>query len=197
MHDDHFKPLPWTKLNRNTSCYLPKTIVHTPVNANSPALEVMTDFRRVSPIAVSRDVSLDEANRLMTLCNVHCLLVIDAQRHLLGLVTEAGTKGHRPLAAAYKMGIRPSELVVANVMIDKHDDAEVIHMEDVIHARVGNVLATLKELAIPYCPVVDHDEDNNHVLCGIFSLSQIERQMGHEPHFVPIAQTFSEIVNHP
>lgn len=197
MQDDHFKPLPWIKFNRNVPCYLPKTAAYTPVDANSPALESMTDFRRVTPVTISRDVSLNEANKVMALCNVHCLLVVDAQRHLLGLVTEAGTKGHRPLAVAYKMGIRPSELTIGNVMIEKHDAAEVMHLTDVIHARVGNVLTTLKELSTPYCLVVDHDKEGDHVLCGLFSLAHIERQMGLESHFVPIAQTFSEIVSHP
>jgi len=195
MQDDQFKPLPWTKLNRNVPCYLPKPLTHTPVSASSPALEVMTDFRHITPVTISRDVSLDDANKAMALCNVHYFLVVDEQRQLLGLVTEAGTKGNRPLAVAYEMDIQPSELVVGNVMIDKHDDAEVLHLADVIPARVGNVLATLRKLATPYCLVVDHDEKNRHVLCGLFSLSQIERQMGLEPQSVEIAQTFSEIVN--
>ncbi len=195
MPATRFKPLPWTRLKRGVPCYLPRAAAPAAVNPDSPALAVMTDFRRTTPITVSREAALDEANRIMKACNVHYLLVADQQAQLLGIVTEAGTKGHRPLAVAHTLGIRPSELVVGNVMINKHDDVEVMHLRDVTPARVGNVVATLKELAMPYCLVVDHDDEDNHVLCGVFSLSQIERAMGLSPQSVEVAQTFSQVVS--
>ena len=70
-----------------------------------------------------------------------------------------------------------------------------MHLRDVAGARVGNVVATLREMGVPYCLVVDHDEEDHHVLCGVFSLSQIERQMGLVPQSSEIAQTFSDLVN--
>ena len=85
-------------------------------------------------------------------------------------------------------------LVVGDVMVNKHDDAQVMHLSDVTAAKVGNIIATLKELGTPFCLVVDHDAEDNHVLCGVFSLSQIERQMGLELHGEEIAQTFSQVV---
>ena len=112
MPDTHFKPLPRTKLKRGVPCYLPKVAVRPTVDANSPALKAMTDFSGAVPITVSHNASLDEANRIMALCHVHYLLVADEQRQLLGLVTEAGSKGHRPLTAAQTLGVRPGELVV-------------------------------------------------------------------------------------
>ncbi|MBN8449679.1 MAG: CBS domain-containing protein [Candidatus Accumulibacter sp.] len=195
MPDTRFKPLPWTRLQRGVPCYLPKPATRPPVDAQSPALAVMTDLQRVAPVAIARDTSLEDANRIMLLCHTHYLLVADEQSHLLGIVTEAGTKGHRPLAVAHTMGVRPSELVVGDVMISKHDDAEVMHLRDVSTARVGNVLAALKELGTPHCLVVDHDEEDHHVLCGVFLLSQIERQMGLAPQSAEIAQTFSQVVS--
>ena len=195
MPDSHFKPLLWTKLRRGVPCYLPKAAVGARVDAHSPALAVMTDFRRFAPVTIARDAALDEANRLMTLCNVHYLLVGDEQRQLLGIVTEASTKGHRPLATAHAMGIRPRELVVGNVMINKHDDAEVVHLKDLAEAKVGHVLATLKELGTSSFLVVEHDESDNHVLCGAFFLAQIERQMGGASQPDEVAHTFSQVVN--
>jgi len=194
MPDTRFKPIPWTRLTRGVPCYLPAPGASTPVDASSPALEVMTDYRRQAPVTISRNASLDEANRLMTLCKVQYLLVTDEQQQLLGIVTEAGTRGNQPLAVAHRMGVRPGELVVANVMIDKHNEAEVMHLRDVAHARVGNVVATLKALGTPLCLVVDHDEEDHHILCGIFSLSRIQRRMGIQPETEEIAQTFSQVV---
>ncbi|HMW54703.1 MAG TPA: CBS domain-containing protein [Accumulibacter sp.] len=195
MPDTRFKPLPWTRLKRGVPCYLPRMAkTAAPVDANSPALRVMTDFQQMTPITIARDASLDDANRIMALCHVHYLLVADGQRQLQGIVTEAGTKGHRPLAVAHTLGVRPGELVVGDVMIKQHDDVEVMHLRDVHTARVGNVVATLKELGTPYCLVVDHDEEDNHILCGIFSLSKIEREMG-LAQSTEIAQTFSQVVS--
>ena len=155
----------------------------------------MTDYRRLTPVTISRSASLDDANRAMTLCRVQYLLVTDEQQQLLGIVTEAGTRGNQPLAVAHRLGVRPGELVVGNVMIDKHDEADVLHLRDVAQARVGNVVATLKELGTPFCLVVDHDEEDHHVLCGVFSLARIQRQMGLEAHTEEIAQTFSQVVS--
>ncbi len=195
MPDNHFKSLPWTKLRRGVPCYLPTAAVGARVDAQSPALAVMADFRRFAPVTIAHDAALDEANRLMTLCNVHYLLVGDEQRQLLGIVTEACTKGHRPLATAHAMGIRPRELVAGNVMINKHDDAEVVHLKDLAEAKVGHVVATLKELGTQSCLVVEHDESHNHVLCGAFFLAEIERQMGGESATEEIAHTFSQVVS--
>ena len=93
------------------------------------------------------------------------------------------------------MGIRPRELVVGNVMINKHDDAEVVHLKDVDGAKVGNVVATLKALGTPSCLVVEHDEADHHILCGAFFLPQIERQLGGESTTEEIAHTFSQVVS--
>jgi CBS domain-containing protein len=195
MPDTRFKPLPWTRLQRGVPCYLPKPVVRPVVDVHSPALAVMIDFQRRAPIAVARDASLDEANRIMALCKVHYLLVADAQDHLLGIVTAAATRGDRPLAVAHAMDVRPSELLVGDVMNRKHDDAEVMHLSDMTTARVGNVLAALREMGTSHCLVVDHDEENHHILCGLFLLPEIERQMGRVPQTAEIAQTFSQVVS--
>lgn len=195
MPDTRFKPLAATRLTRGVPCYLPRAAAHQAVDANSPALAVMTDFQRLTPITISRDASLEDANKMMALCHAHYLLVADEHRQLLGILTEAGSKGHRPLAVAHGMGVRPSELVVGDVMIKQHDDVKVMHLRDVTNSRVGNVVAGLKELGAPYCLVVDHDEEDNHILCGIFSLARIEREMGLAPQTGEIAQTFSQVVS--
>ncbi|MCM8626230.1 CBS domain-containing protein [Accumulibacter sp.] len=194
MPETRFKPLAWTKLQRGVPCYLPQPPARQRVDVHSPALSVMTDFQRLTPITVRHDMSLDEANRIMGLSHAQYLLVADGQNHLLGIASEASTRGHHPLAVAHQLGIRPGELMVGEVMIKKHDDAEVMHLRDVRTASVGNVLAALKELASPFCLVVDHDEEDHHVLCGIFSLAHIERLMGVTPS-VEVAQTFSQVVS--
>jgi hypothetical protein len=137
MPDTRFKPLPLTRLTRGVPCFLPQAAVRTGVDATSPALAVMTDLQHVTLVTIARDTSLDEANRIMRLCHVRYLLVADAQRHLLGIVTDAGTKGDKPLAVAHTLGVRPSELVVGDVMVNKHDDAQVMHLSDVTAAKGG------------------------------------------------------------
>jgi CBS domain-containing protein len=72
MPDTRFKPLPWTRLQRGVPCYLPKPVTRPPVDAQSPALAVMTDLQRVAPVTIARDTSLEDANRIMLLC--HTLL---------------------------------------------------------------------------------------------------------------------------
>lgn len=195
MPDQRFKPVPWTKLTRGVPCYLQKPADPTSIHIHSPAIEVMTDYRRARPVTISPNASLDEANKMMARSNAQFLLVADEHEHLLGIVTDTGTQGSRPLAVAHQKSVRPSELVVADVMIDKHDEAEVTHLSDVLNARVGNVLAMLKALGTTYCLVVDHDEAEHHVLCGVFSLPRIERLIGLDPQTEELAHTFSQVVS--
>lgn len=193
--EQRFKPVPWTKLTRGVPCYLPKPADPASVQIHSPAIEVMTDFRRALPVTIAPNASLDEANKLMARYSTQLLLVAGEHGHLLGIATNSGTQGNRPLAVAHQRNVRVNELLVADVMIDKHDEAEVMHLRDVLNARVGNVLATLKALGTTYCLVVDHDEAEHHVLCGVFSLPRIERLIGLDPQTEEVAHTFSQVVS--
>ena len=84
------------------------------------------------------------------------------------------------------------------------EQVEVIAYADVEGARVGHVLETLRRAGRQHALVIDFDESpgrppfdpptRRHMVRGIFSISQIARQLGVAvPSAGEVARTFSEI----
>lgn len=173
------------------------------VTSGSPALQVMTDLARVTPATIRPQAPLAGANQFMITRGVRLLLVVDDLENVLGLITATDLLGERPMLVATQRGLRRDELTVADVMTDA-EQVEVIALADVQGARVGHVLATLQRAGRQHALVVDHDAvpparplespTRRAMVCGIFSISQIARQLGVSlPAGGEIARTFSEI----
>jgi CBS domain containing-hemolysin-like protein len=89
-------------------------------------------------------------------------------------------------------GVRHAEIVVRDIMTPA-DRLDVIDLNDVLHAEVGHVVATLKQSGRQHALVVDADEAGRQMIRGIFSATQIARQLGIVLHTPEIARTFAEI----
>ena len=185
-----FDPLPIRELGAGAGFCRPTQSQAARVTPESPALHVMTDLARVAPATIRPDAPLYGANQFMITRGVRLLLVVD-ERHeaVLGLISASDILGERPLQMAASRGLRMSELAVVDVMTAAAD-IEVIPLADVEGARVGHVLETLRRLGRQHALVVDAE----HRVRGIFSLSQVARQLGLElPSGGEVARTFAEI----
>ena len=60
-------------------------------------------------------------------------------------------------------------------------------------ARVGDIVASLLDTGRQHTLVIEKDDQGNPVVCGIFSLTQIEKQLGVAIPSTEIARTFTEI----
>jgi CBS domain-containing protein len=173
------------------------------VSTESPALEVMTDLARATPATIRAQAPLAGANQFMITRGVRLLLVVDDHEHVLGVITATDILGERPMLVAAERGMRRDELTVADIMIPAAQ-VEVIALADVLAARVGHVLETLRRAGRQHALVVDFDEiasarplappGRQAMVRGIFSLSQIARQLGVSVATGgEVARTFSEI----
>jgi predicted transcriptional regulator len=176
---------------------LPSGRTASQVQIDSPASEVMTDLRAVNAVTISPDDSIDVANRVMIDKRVRALFVVDdATRHMLGVVTASDILGERPLQVAQQLDVHRGDLVVRDIMTVA-DKLEVLDLHDVVRARVGNIVATLQQSGRQHALAVEVAEGGDAgaiTVCGIFSLTQIARQLGIPPgsrH--DIAHTFAEI----
>jgi hypothetical protein len=70
---------------------------------------------------------------------------------------------------------------------------EVLCMDDMQTARVGDVVATLKAHGRQHALVVERTPDRSQVLRGMFSISQINRQLGTQVDTLGVAGTFAEL----
>ena len=176
---------------------LPPPRAPLPVQIDSAAIEVMTDLVRVSPVTIRPDASVDAANRLMIDKRVRALFVVDdAEGHIVGLVTATDILGERPVLVAHQRSMRHGDVVVRDIMTAA-SKFEVLDFRDVIRARVGNIVATLQHAQRQHALVVELAEPREPAsitVRGIFSLTQIARQLGISPGPMhDIAQTFAEI----
>jgi hypothetical protein len=87
----------------------------------------------------------------------------------------------------------PREHVLVSDILLPQQDLEVLDMADVRVARVGHVVATLKKAGRQHAVVVEHDGQGRQTVRGLFSATQIARQLGVTIHTSEIARTFSEI----
>jgi hypothetical protein len=191
-----FAPLPQSTSTPGCRIKLPLPSGVPRVSLDSPATDVMTDLRRVGAITVDETASVDEANAAMIAGGVRALFVVDEARQVLGIVTATDVLGERPVMIAQERGLRHSDILVRDIMAPG-DRLEIIDLRDVQHARVGDVVATLKRAGRQHAIAVETSsapDQTDTWVHGIFSLTQIARQLGVWPHPThDLARTFAEI----
>jgi CBS domain-containing protein len=203
MMQRDYQPLPIQELGVAAGFRRPSQPQAARVTPESPALHVMTDLARVSPATIRPQAPLAGANQFMIARGVRLLLVIDEHETVLGVITATDILGERPMLAATARGLRRDELTVADVMTSA-EQIQVIALTDVESARVAHVLETLRRAGRQHALVVDFDEipsgrplqppAKRTMVRGIFSISQIARQLGVSVQTGgEVARTFSEI----
>jgi len=187
----HYEPLQQALISPR-GCHLLDVFNPPAVNADSPATLVMTDLSRVPSATITADATLDEANHSMLVRGVRLLLVVAETDKIIGLVTSVDVLGEKPVLVAQKRQSRRTDLRVADVMVPV-EKMEALAIEDVRKARVGNIVATLKADGRAHALVLGQQADGRQFLLGIFSASQIARQLGVQIHTYEVARTFAEI----
>jgi CBS domain containing-hemolysin-like protein len=163
------------------------------VDAHSAAVEVMTDLHRVPAATIPPSMPLDQVQQAMILRGVRMLLVVDSHRGVKGLVTTHDLLGEQPVAVAQGRGIKLAELTVADIMIPV-EAIEAFTLRDVLNASVGDVVDALRDIGRQHALVIEPDSRGGApAVRGIFSASQIARQMGVPPFVGDVARTFAEI----
>lgn len=186
-----YKPLPFNKLAPGAGFFQPST--YRLVQVDSPAIEVMTDLQQVSAATIGPDVKLAEATQRMIARGVRLLLVVDPDDAILGLITARDTMGERPIKFIQQNGGKHGDLRICDCM-SPSSTIEVLRLNDVLRAEVGHIVATLKNVGRQHAMVVDTDvTTGKESVRGIFSITQIGRQLGMSLQAFEVAKTFAEI----
>ena len=162
------------------------------VTLDDPAIRAMTDFREVTAIVILPGDTVDEAHRRMIQRGVRSLLVIDQDRAVVGVITTTDILGEKPMQVITQRGIRREELVVRDVMTPQ-DLLEAFDLAEVRATKVGHVVATLKKAGRQHALVAEYDAKGRQTVRGLFSATQIARQLGVSIPTTEVARTFSEI----
>jgi CBS domain-containing protein len=186
-----FPPLPISPLRPDVGFCAPEQDRPSRVSIEEPAQSVMTDLSRVTAVVIRPTDGIDEALARMKQRAVRSLLVIDAERRVVGVVTAHDLLGEKPMRFVEASGVRHQDILVQDVMTP-HEKLEAIDFDDVRGAKVGHVVATLRHSGRQHALVTEPDGR----IRGIFSVTQIARQLGVNPQSVnptEILQTFAEI----
>jgi CBS-domain-containing membrane protein len=192
---EYFVPLRVTALNDNATLYWPTQSPPESVTLESSATSVMTDLKQVPAQTIEAEASIEEANTKMIRQGVRLLFVTDAQHHLLGIVTATDIQGGHVVQVLLARGVSRQEVTVREIMTAR-DHLEAIDMHEVRGAKVGHVLSTLKQVGRQHAIVVDVEVYQPGVMQtvrGLFSATQIARQLGLHPQPGEIATTFAEV----
>lgn len=157
----------------------PTQIVPEHVKLNDPAMSVITDLSKVSLVVARPNATMESANAKMIRYGVRMLLVLDSNDHVAGLLTANDLLGEKPMRFLQNMGGTHADIMVRDLMTPQRE-LEVMKIEDVKNAEVGQILATLKKSGRHHGLVVAEGADGKQTVCGIFSITQIARQLGLE-----------------
>ena len=165
------------------------------VRADSPAMCVMTDFKQVSVATIGPDATLAQATQTMIQRGVRLLLVVNREDEVLGLITARDTSGEKPIQMVQERGGKFTDLLVGDVMCPR-ERIDLIDSADVLRAKVSDVVGALKVLHRQHALVGERDPVSGKVcIRGVFSATQIGRQLGAAIQTFDVSSTFVEIEN--
>ena len=108
------------------------------------------------------------------------------------MITAADLLGERPVRVSHARGVGRNELQVADVMTPI-DAVAAMKLEDVRAAKVGHIVASLTQAGRQHGLVAEVRGPAEVSIRGIFSASQIARQLGVPLHIPELARTFAEV----
>lgn len=185
-----YHTLPSQRLSGAVRVFKPAPAKH--VSLGSPALDIMTDLRHSHVATITPQTSIDQANMYMKQRGVRSLFVLNTDHTLQGVITATDILGEKPMRFNQDRQLKHSEIMVADIMTPL-GSLEAIAIDEVRRAKVGHIIASLCNAGRQHTLVVDEDNDGFPVICGLFSLTQIEKQLGHVIPLTEVAKTFAEI----
>jgi CBS domain containing-hemolysin-like protein len=188
----HYDPIPSQAIRPGTVVPRPAAPEAPAVTPEDPALSVMTDLTRVPAVLVDPEVDIEAALRIMVRRNVRSLLVVNVDNEIVGLISAADLLGEKPLQHIQEHGGRRADIRVHELMTPLAQ-LEVLPLSTVRQARVGNVRATLERAGHQHALVIDESVPGHAIVRGIFSATQIDRQLGRTVAAGPVAHTFAGI----
>lgn len=162
------------------------------VKPDDPAIRVMTDLKRVRAITINPENTIEFAHQLMKHAGVRMLVVIDHEDKLAGLITARDIMSEKPLSIVTREKIKRQDVQVAQIMIPR-SELDPFNFRDIEHASVKDVILKLREVGRQHAIVIEErGGGKGYFVRGIFSITQIGRQLGMEISTDGHVQSFAE-----
>jgi CBS domain-containing protein len=182
-----YAPLKLTLLEAGARVVSPMTPGR--VTLDDPAFSVMTDLREVSAATTTPGERVSEAHAQMIRRGVRLLFVLAPDGGVAGVITATDILGEKPMRFTQTHGVAHAEIAVDDIMTPA-SMLEALSIMEVAQMRVGHIVATLKKVGRKHLMV---SEEGGRRIRGLFSASQIARQLGMELQTFEVAQSFADI----
>ncbi|MGZ5067428.1 MAG: CBS domain-containing protein [Usitatibacter sp.] len=182
-----YSPLTLTRLESGARVAQP--MAPGRVTLDDPAFSVMTDLREVSAATTRPEETVDQAHAQMIRRGVRLLFVLDRTGAVAGIITATDVLGEKPIRFMQERGVSHAEILVEDIMTPA-TMLEALPLLEVAQMRVGHIVATLRAVGRRHLIVA---EDGGRRIRGIFSTSQLARQLGMEVQTFEVARSFADI----
>jgi len=189
-----YKVLPSNHLEAKIKYHEPSNDKLQNVTLASCAMDVLTDLKKVKARTIKATHPLEEAEAIMKNHAVRMLLVVANDDHLTGILTYTDISGEKPMQYINKYGGTHKDILIQDIMTEG-SKIEVLKIENVAKAKVGDIIETLKNTRRTHALVVDHQGYNNdQTVRGIFSASQIAHQLGFQQPGISVMDLFEKTI---
>lgn len=146
------------------------------LDEQSPALDLMTDFRLHQPHTINADVSAVGVARLMSMEGVSAKLVVNQRHEFVGLLTAERLSEQHILAAQTRLGAERRELTAADMMLPRAS-IPALDYEALREARVQDLVSALRDAGEAHCLVLDRTQ---HHIRGVISIEDVAERLHRE-----------------
>ena len=172
----NYAPIPQMVLTQPTAITEPSHCHVAEIHEDSSAFKVMSNLKLMSPASTTDLSCLKEANQQMVERSVRMLFVVDDEQQLIGLVTQNDLLGEKPIQHMQRHRCATHDILVKDVMTPI-EQIKTLDYSDIERAKVGDILATLKQSGQEHALIADYQDDGSLSICGIFSLAHINKMM--------------------
>ena len=192
MMSQEYSALKHSPLRAGAGFVRPQQQLPGKVGFDDPATAVMTDLNKVSVVSARARTPLEKANERMIRYGVRLLVVLDDNDQVVGLLTANDVLGEKPVRFLQTMGGTHADIQVRDIMTPQRE-IEVLAIEEVRRAKVGQIVASLRQAGRQHALAVEEDREGCQALCGLFSITQIARQLGVPTQSFDIKRLFADI----
>ncbi|MFG6160505.1 CBS domain-containing protein [Halomonas sp. 1390] len=183
-------PIQPVALHARPTIATPESLI---LDAQSPAMMVLTDFARTSPQTIHADRPVDEAHQKMISSGVRLLLVIDDQGHCSGVLPAREVIGGRLITLAMQQHrIDRDDVTVGMIQTPLHK-TPTLTLETLAELTLDDLVQSLRSFGDQHLLVTEPTPRHGVRIRGVISAADIARVLGYRPGGLAEARSFADI----
>lgn len=186
---ENYHSIKFSTLSTEPHCITPDR-GHKDLTLEDPAIAVMTDHRIEKAPSCSASTSITRIMRRMAEENSSMLFVENENQVITGLITSPDITGEKPIQLQQNHQKQRDELIAMDLMTPI-ESIPVLHISDIIQAKIGDILHTLNETGSGFV-LVSTEQDGQPAIRGVFNSQAIARSLKIFFDPSPAARTFAD-----